>query len=115
LKFTDGEIYRTYRLHKINKNNLQAAKWWAKLDSDTRRKNFRRLKERKLIRQSFDDLLPYIGLWTPLKSDQIQRLLALKCPEVGLQSLSETGLFSNMLDYMSVFDEYESEMACDCR
>lgn len=82
LEFTDGEIYRTLRLYQLSQNNAQESKWWARLGSKGRREDIRRLQLNKLLLVSLDKLLPFIGLWKPLKSTQIERLLSLKFPEV---------------------------------
>lgn len=82
LDFTDGEIYRNIRFYQVEQNIQQESKWWARLGSEGRRKDFRRLQRNKPLLDGFDKLLPYIGLWRPLKSSQIERMLALKCPEV---------------------------------
>lgn len=84
LQLTDGEIYRTLRQHQIHHNFAQEQKWWAKFESEGRRKDIRRLQRIKLLVQAFDKLLPYIGLWEPLKCSQIERLLGFKCHDVSV-------------------------------
>lgn len=73
-------------MYRIMQNQAQARKWWARLQSDGRRKDFRRLQNNESLREAFDRLLPYLGLWSPLKSSQIERILGLKCPEVSFKS-----------------------------
>lgn len=82
LEFTDGEIYRTLRLYQISRNRAQEKKWWARLSSDGWRKDIRRLQRNELLLNSLDRLLPFIGLWKPIKTSQIERMLGLKYPEV---------------------------------
>jgi hypothetical protein len=82
LEFTDGEIYRTLRLYQLSQNNAQESKWWGRLASRGRREDIKRLQLNKLLLVSLDRLLPFVGLWKPLKSTQIERLLSLKFPEV---------------------------------
>lgn len=101
LDFTDGEIYRNIRFYQVEHNIQQESKWWARLGSEGRRKDFRRLQRNKPLLHGFDKLLPYVGLWRPLKSSQIERMLALKCPEVryGTSYLYEA---YKMLDFASL-------------
>lgn len=73
-------------MYQLSRNHPQELKWWARLGSDGRRKDFRRLQKNQTLQAAFDKLLPYIGLWRPLKSSQIERILSLKCPEVGKES-----------------------------
>lgn len=82
--FKDGEIYRIYRQYELLNDTAQARKWWAKFESDDRRKDFRRLLSNSLLREGFDRLLPYIGIWDPLKSTQVERILGMRCHEVHL-------------------------------
>ena len=81
--FKDGEIYRILRQYQLLHNHAQVQKWWARFKSEDRRKDIRRLQRDELLCQGFDRLLPYIGLWDPLKTSQIERILGLRCPEVG--------------------------------
>lgn len=83
--FKDGEIYRIYRQYELLNDTAQARKWWAKFESDDRRKDFRRLLSNSLLREGFDRLLPYIGIWNPLKSTQVERILGMRCHEVCLR------------------------------
>jgi hypothetical protein len=83
LEFTDGEIYRTLRLYQISQNTAQENKWWARLNSGGRRQDIRRLQLNKLLLSKMDELLPFVRLWKPLKTTQIERMLGLKYPEVG--------------------------------
>lgn len=82
LKLKDGEIYRTLRQYQNLGNLTQEQKWWARFDSDGRKKDIKRLQHNKLLLQGFDQLIPYIGLWEPFKTSQIERILGLKCHEV---------------------------------
>jgi hypothetical protein len=82
LEFTDGEIYRTLRLYQLSQNRAQEKKWWARLSSDGRRKDIRRLQRNELLLNGLDKLLPFVGLWKPIKTSQIERMLGLKYPEV---------------------------------
>ncbi|PYH98937.1 hypothetical protein BO71DRAFT_415861 [Aspergillus ellipticus CBS 707.79] len=42
--FKDGEIYTILRRYQLSNNESQEQKWWARFQSDDRRKNFRRLQ-----------------------------------------------------------------------
>lgn len=81
--FKDGEIYRILRSYQFSQNVAQEQKWWARFKSDDRRKDFHRLQRNKLLCEGFDNLLPYIGLWDSLKAYHIERILGLRCHEVG--------------------------------
>jgi hypothetical protein len=83
IRFTVGEIYRTLRLYQLAQNAAQEQKWWARLGSEDRRKQIRRLQRDAYRRGILDKLLPYAGLWKPLRSSQITRMLGLKCPEAS--------------------------------
>ncbi|KAJ6070578.1 hypothetical protein N7467_011897 [Penicillium canescens] len=87
IKFTVGEIYRTLRSYQISQNAAQEQKWWARLGSEDCRKQVRRLQRDTHRRDILDMLLPYVGLWKPLRSSQITRMLGLKCPEILLHYL----------------------------
>lgn len=85
LEPSDGEIYRTLRLYQISQNYTQERKWQAKLRSDGRRQDIRRLQRDRILLECLDKILPFVGLWRPLKTTQIERMLGLKCPEVKQQ------------------------------
>lgn len=70
------------RLYQISQNTGLERKWQAKLKSDGRRQDIRRLQRDGVLLSILDKLLPYVGLWKPLKTTQIERMLGLKCPEV---------------------------------
>jgi hypothetical protein len=82
LEYTDGEIYRMLRMYQIAGNSAQENKWRARLSSEGRREDIRRLQLNKLFLNGLDNLLPFVGMWKPLKASQIERMLALKSPEV---------------------------------
>lgn len=84
ISFTVGEIYRSLRSYQISQNAALEQKWWARLGSEDRRKQIRRLQLDANRRDILDKLLPYVGLWKPLRSSQITRMLGLKCPDVRL-------------------------------
>ncbi|KAB8069697.1 hypothetical protein BDV29DRAFT_198506 [Aspergillus leporis] len=79
--FKDGEIYRILRQYQLLHNTAQVQKWWARFKSEERRKDIRRLQRNKLLCEGFDKLLPYIGLWDPLRTSQVERILWLRCHE----------------------------------
>lgn len=87
VSFTVGEIYRSLRSYQISQNAALEQKWWARLGSEDCRKQIRRLQLDANRRDILDKLLPYIGLWKPLRSSQITRMLGLKCPDVCLISV----------------------------
>ncbi|KAJ5456077.1 uncharacterized protein N7458_004341 [Penicillium daleae] len=60
LDLTDGEIYRTLRLYQISQNSAQERKWRAKLKSDGRRQDIRRLQRDTALLESLDRLLPFL-------------------------------------------------------
>lgn len=63
-------------------DHAQEQKWWTRFKSEDRRKDFRRLQHNTVLCEGFDRLLPYVGLWDPLKAYHIERILGLRCPEV---------------------------------
>ncbi|PYH80578.1 hypothetical protein BO82DRAFT_285995 [Aspergillus uvarum CBS 121591] len=104
--FKDGEIYTILRRYQLSNNDSQEQKWWARFQSDDRRKNFRRLQRNKFLREGFDKLLPYCGLWEPLKAYHIERILGLRCHEYIRHYLEEiyqawSFLFSKETAYMA--------------
>ena len=81
-KPSDGEIFRKIRLYH-RQNDVEAEnRWWACLDKSKLR-DLRQLLKKQEIAAAFDDLLDLPGLWAKIQLGALQRLLALKCDEVG--------------------------------
>lgn len=81
-KPSDGEIFRKIRLYH-RQNDVEAEnRWWACLDKSKLR-DLRQLLKKQEIAAAFDDLIDLPGLWGRIQLGAIQRLLALKCDEVG--------------------------------
>ncbi|PWY96042.1 hypothetical protein BO94DRAFT_601220 [Aspergillus sclerotioniger CBS 115572] len=98
--FKDGDIYRILRQYQLIDNPSQARKWWARFDSNGRRKDINRLLKNRIVCAGFDLLLPFIGLWDPFRTSQLERILGLRCPEAIGCYLSQvhyiwSGLFTN--------------------
>jgi hypothetical protein len=70
------------RMYQLAGNSAQENKWRARLSSEGRRQDIRRLQLNELFLNGLDKLLPFVGMWKPLKASQIERMLALKSPEV---------------------------------
>lgn len=81
-KPSDGEIFRKIRLYH-RQNDVEAEnRWWACLDKSKLR-DLRQLLKKQEIAAAFDDLIDFPGLWAKIQLGALQRLLALKCDEVG--------------------------------
>lgn len=83
-------------------NQSQARKWWARFGSNGRRKDINRLLKNRAVCAGFDLLLPFIGLWDPFKTSQLERILGLRYPEVRKNSFSET--ISHLLLHLATID-----------
>ncbi|KAF4175368.1 hypothetical protein CNMCM8694_008051 [Aspergillus lentulus] len=77
----DGDVFRTYQLYKLLGNYAQERKWWARFGSDERRKTIRRLQQHQSLITGIDKLLPYTGLWEPVKASHLRKILNLRCHE----------------------------------
>ncbi|RDH38292.1 hypothetical protein BDQ94DRAFT_156322 [Aspergillus welwitschiae] len=98
--FKDGDIYRILRQYQLMDNQSQARKWWARFGSNGRRKDINRLLKNRAVCAGFDLLLPFIGLWDPFKTSQLERILGLRYPEAICCYLSQvhsiwSSLFTN--------------------
>ncbi|KAK3117342.1 hypothetical protein LTR53_001393 [Teratosphaeriaceae sp. CCFEE 6253] len=83
--YTDGEIFRKIRLYHKCGSTADENRWWARL-TDTKRKVLRQLLKDEQFATAFDNLLPWPGLWTPIRLGS-HRLLTLKCDEEMLHYL----------------------------
>lgn len=91
--YSGGEIFRNIRNYERLQDSFgvnMAGKWLAKLSNDLR------VKIRTLSRAcngrllgAFDELLPFVGLWTAFKLGSLHRILpmgayeVLKCEEIS--------------------------------
>ncbi|UDD63794.1 hypothetical protein AFCA_011053 [Aspergillus flavus] len=80
--FKEGDCFRIYRHYKLAQNYAQERKWWARFQTDERRKHIRRLEQTPILINGFDLLLPYIGLWDHLSASQVRQVLGLRCHEL---------------------------------
>ena len=80
--FKEGDCFRIYRHYKLAQHYAQERKWWARFQTDERRKHIRRLEQTPILINGFDLLLPYIGLWDHLSASQVRQVLGLRCHEV---------------------------------
>lgn len=91
---SDGEIYlnlRECQLKHNGQNGQNEAVWWTRL-VEGRRKDIRRLQRNASLLRAFDLILPWKGMWRSLTCSQIERMLALKCPEVHICSRTEIAI-----------------------
>ncbi|CAI7613149.1 unnamed protein product [Penicillium pancosmium] len=81
---SDGEIYRKLRQYQNEYNAPFQKRWWARL-SDNKVKRLRQLfsPDNIDICAAFDALLPIPGMWGGMSIGSLNRVLALKCDEVG--------------------------------
>jgi hypothetical protein len=87
-KYFDGDIYRHYRIAALRGETDRAKEWLARLRSKEKRKNvsrFERLNMRD-VRNGFDDLIPFTGIWIPFDLSHLRRIMDLHCPEVAVYS-----------------------------
>ena len=79
--YSDGEIVRKIRLYHRKRDDVGEQRWWARL-SNTKRKDLRQLLRDAQYALAFDTMLPWPGLWSPIRLGSLHRLLTMKCDEV---------------------------------
>ena len=79
--YLDGEIFRQIRLCHRQKKIFQEMKWWACLRKDES-DDLKRIIAVKELREGFDKLLDFTGLWDGFHIVTMRRYLSLKCHEV---------------------------------
>ncbi|EEP83049.1 predicted protein [Uncinocarpus reesii 1704] len=86
-KYCDGDIYRNIRLHQ-RRGNVNAEEKWRSRLTDRKRNDLVRMESKlRRLNRGFDQLLPFIGLWSSLKLGYLSRLFRLRCPEELLHYL----------------------------
>jgi hypothetical protein len=83
---SDGEIFYKIRHYNLANDEANELKWWARL-TETKRKDLKQLMRDTRYASAFDSMLPWPGLWAPVKLGSLHRLLCLKCDEVRASSL----------------------------
>lgn len=78
---SDGEIFYKIRQYHLANDEANELKWWARL-TETKRKDLKQLLRDTRYANAFDSMLPWPGLWAPVKLGSLHRLLCLKCDEV---------------------------------
>ena len=64
-------------------NQFQAEKkWWARLDSKSKRGHLTRLLKNNELAEAFHALLDYPGLWSDFQLGTLHRILPMRCDEV---------------------------------
>lgn len=82
---SDGEIYRKIRQYQHEHNACFQKRWWSRL-SDNKAKRLRQLissPDNVDLCAAFDGLLAIPGLWNGMSLGSLNKMLALKCDEVG--------------------------------
>ena len=90
---SDGQIYCKIRQYILQDDLAAERQWWARLSSNNKRRDLRRLLRHERYTAALDALLPIIGLWEgeDVRGGMWKRMMDLKCEEVGCPfSLSET-------------------------
>ena len=77
---SDGEIFRKIRQYHLANDEANELKWWARL-TETKRKDLKQLLKDARFANAFDSMLPWPGLWAPVKLGSLHRLLCLKGDE----------------------------------
>jgi hypothetical protein len=77
---SDGEIFCKIRQYHLANDEANELKWWARL-TETKRKDLKQLLKDARFANAFDSMLPWPGLWAPVKLGSLHRLLCLKCDE----------------------------------
>lgn len=77
----DGEIFRKIRQYHRLANKDGENKWWSRL-TETKRKDLRQLLKDERYASVFDAMLPWPGMWTPIRLGSLHRLLTMRCDEV---------------------------------
>ncbi|KAF1974101.1 hypothetical protein BU23DRAFT_638854, partial [Bimuria novae-zelandiae CBS 107.79] len=80
-QFTDGEIFVKIRLHAKSAAHFAERRWWAQLSK--RKQDFLRSFLKHPICRSFDRLLFIPGIWRGMNIGVLDKVMALKCDEVG--------------------------------
>ncbi|KAM0714194.1 hypothetical protein Q7P37_009981 [Cladosporium fusiforme] len=83
----DGEIFYKIRQYHLANDEANELKWWARL-TETKRKDLKQLLRDARYTKAFDGMLPWPGLWTPVKLGSLHRLLCMKCDEELLAYLT---------------------------
>ncbi|KYG41239.1 hypothetical protein M433DRAFT_76237 [Acidomyces richmondensis BFW] len=78
--YADGEIFRKIRLYNKSGDARAEKKWWARL-SKTKAKDLRQLLKDERYNRVFDDMLPWPGIWAPIRLGSLHRLPTMKCDE----------------------------------
>lgn len=81
----DGEIFYKIRQYHLANDESNELKWWARL-TETKRKDLKQLLKDVRYAKAFDGMLPWPGLWAPVKLGSLHRLLCMKCDEVRLDA-----------------------------
>ena len=70
-------------MYQRQKDEEAENRWWACLDKSKLR-DLRQVLRKKELATAFDALIDMPGLWAKVQLGALQRLLALKCDEVGM-------------------------------
>ena len=82
-RWYDGDIIRQIRLSTLADDSSGREKWLARLATNSKRRCLQRLEALPgTFLESWDDLIPFAGLWPSVKLGTFPRLAKLHCPEV---------------------------------
>lgn len=79
---SDGEIFRKIRQYHRDGDQEGERRWWARLSANKSR-DLRKLLKDKRLRHAFDAMLPWPGLWQPIRLGALRRIVRMKCEEVS--------------------------------
>jgi hypothetical protein len=80
--YCDGDIYRYIRMNQRLGDMDAELKWRGRLSEDSAKGLLRLEKDFRRVQGALDRLLPFIGLWEPLKLSYLGEWMSVKCPEV---------------------------------
>lgn len=80
--YCDGDIYRHIRMNQRLGDVDAELKWRGRLSEDSAKGLLRLEKDFRRVQGALDRLLPFNGLWEPLKLSYLGEWMSVKCPEV---------------------------------
>lgn len=84
---SEGELYRLLRLSQLEGRSDLEKQWRSQLP-ETRKRCLKQLLNHERLLVGFDKLLEIPGLWQGMKLSTVNKLVSMKCDEVGQQMSS---------------------------
>ncbi|KAK2793671.1 hypothetical protein FQN50_009983 [Emmonsiellopsis sp. PD_5] len=87
--FDDGDIYQNLHHYQLQGDTSEVTRWWARWGETTKPQDVKRMQKNKQLRDAFDCLLPYIGLWAPITVKLFRCAWEWQCYDESAQYLYE--------------------------